>query len=65
MSNPWDDLRAGLEQARDIDRAVAQYASAMARLLVGKLHKVDVILAAQLKRELRDFDMHRGTWKGR
>ena len=65
MSNPWDELRAGLEQARDLDRAVAQYASAMARILSGKLRHVDAIVAAQLKRELRDFDIHRGTWKGR
>lgn len=63
MDNPWDSMRAAVQQARDLDRAVTSSASAMADLLRGRLHRVDCDYLRDLKRELRGFDMVTGKWK--
>jgi hypothetical protein len=57
-----------MEQAVDAARAdlnrVDRLASSLARLLVGRLRKVESsYVLKQLKTELRDFNAHTGSWK--
>ncbi len=63
MSNSFDTMRAALAEARCANKAADEYASAMAEMLVGRLHRVSPHTLTKLKRELRDFDMHRKAWK--
>ena len=60
----WDDFRKAFEEAK---RTVAQADKAstdMARMLVGRLRKVNSSSALKcLKDELKDFDMRTGRWK--
>lgn len=61
--NIWDTLRGAVNEARELDRAIAQYANAMAELLRGRLRSVQPSLLRALKRELRDFNMTTGKWE--
>ncbi len=63
MSNPYDDMRAAVESARATFRAADNAADAMANTLRGRLRHVSGWQLAQLKRELRDFNIHTGRWK--
>lgn len=62
--NPFDDVRVAVDNARAQIRAVDSIATAMVRLLVGRLRCcTDGWALAALKRELRDFDMTTKRWK--
>lgn len=63
MDNPWDAVRGAVQEARSLDRALDQYANTMADVLAGRLRKVDAGYLLRLKRELRDFNAHTGSWK--
>lgn len=64
MSNAFDDVRAAVEQAQFQLQAADSVALNMARLLKGRLRKVDSASAlAALKRELQDFNIQTGKWK--
>lgn len=63
MSNPFDDIRAAVQQARDVNRACDGQANTLADLLEGRLRHVSGYRLAKLKRELRDFNIHTGRWK--
>lgn len=65
MSNPWDELRAGLNQARELERATEHYASQMARMLRGKLHHCTSYDLEALKKELADYNMHTMKWRNK
>jgi len=55
--NKFDEMREAMQEAEDTLRAAA-------RLLSGRMRKVNSsYLIAQLKRELRDFNIHTGKWK--
>jgi hypothetical protein len=64
MNNPFDEIRQALSEAADIQRAADRNAGAMAQMLRGRLRHVDQWTLADLKRELRDFNMVTGEWKG-
>ena len=66
MSNPFDQVRQAVIDARTQLRAADSVAGSMASLLRGRLRNVDdrYVLAA-LKRELRDFNLTTKTWKDR
>lgn len=57
MQGEIDDARRTLEHAD-------QLAQQLARLLQGRLRKVHSWTLKGLKRELRDFNMHTGKWRG-
>lgn len=64
MNNAFDGMRDALDIARDVQRAADENASAMARMLIGRLqhvNRIDTLRA--LKKELRDFDMVTGKWR--
>lgn len=65
MSNPFDELRGAIYQARELDRAVATYAGTLASLLRGKLHHCSDADLCALKKELQDYNMHTGVWKNK
>lgn len=63
MNNPFDELRAALDQARMLNRALDNQADSMAHLLVGRLRNLSPYRLSALKRELRDYNIHTGRWK--
>lgn len=63
--NAWDTMRAALAQARAANAAADNYASQMGDMLRGRLRAVPAYILRDLKRELRDFDMHTKEWKVR
>ena len=62
MDNPFDAMRAAVNEARELNRAVDAQANALADLLEGRLQHVSNSRLARLKRELRDFNIHTGRW---
>jgi len=57
-------MEQGITEAQAVVRQADRVASRLARLLKGRLRKVDdTWTLAELKRELRDFNIHTRTWK--
>lgn len=56
MMTAIEDARATITRA---DSAVAQ----VSRLIVGRLQKCDTSTLVALKKELRNFNIHTGSWK--
>lgn len=64
MSNPFDEIRHAVRSAEEQMRAVDNAATDMARLLSGRLSKVQSLYVLRaLKRELQDFNAVTGEWK--
>ena len=63
IENPFDEMLRAVQVARQVNRAVDIQANAMADLLKGRLRHVSDWNLKQLKRELRDFNIHTGRWK--
>lgn len=65
MSNVWDDMRLAVSKSRDTLRAADSVSTDMANLLRGRLRNVlNEYALADLKRELRDFNIKTREWKG-
>ena len=66
MSNVFDNMREALATARDVQNAADENATAMARMLVGRLQRINSAeVLRKLKKELRDFDMTTGKWRSK
>lgn len=63
MENAFDTMRTALSEARAALGAADHYARQMAWLLDGRLRQVDANTLKNLKRQLRDFNIHTGDWK--
>ena len=67
MTNPFDEVRSAVAAAEMQLRAADRAASSMAELLVGRLRRVETNKwndnLANLKRELRDYDITTRKWK--
>lgn len=63
MINPWDELTAALDAAREVNRAVKTNRESMLRLLVGNLEGAPGYLLEAIKKELRGFNIRTGAWK--
>jgi hypothetical protein len=62
--NKFDEMRAAVSEARHTFSAADSVAASMADILRGRLrNNVPAHTLRALKKELRDFDMHRGRWK--
>lgn len=59
----WDDFYKAVDEAENTLRQADQAANKMAKLLRGRLRKVDSWYLKELKRELQDFDACRQVWK--
>ncbi len=57
MRNPFDDIRAAVQQAKDLNRAVDQQSHNLALLLKGRLRQVPEWTLKELKRELQAFNV--------
>ena len=62
MSNVFDDTRAAVREANATLRAADTVANDMAELLRGRLGHVRPHILKQLKKELKDFNMHTQRW---
>jgi hypothetical protein len=60
--NPHDLMRAAVQQARSTMTAADNAANSMADLLKGRLKHVSFYHLKELKRELRNFNIHTGRW---
>jgi len=60
----WSEANTAFEDAKRTLNRADDVATNLARILVGRLRKVysDSALA-DLKRELKDFNIHTSTWK--
>lgn len=63
MSNTFDAMRQALSEAADIQRAADMNSEHMAQMLRGRLRHVSAWTLSELKRELRDFNIHTGEWR--
>lgn len=57
-------IQQSITAARETLRNADRQANEMAKLIVGRLRHVDGWVLDNLKRELRDFNMHTRSWKG-
>lgn len=62
MSNAFDEMRLAMIEAQSRVRAADSVAGEMARLLRGRLKFCPNNLVADLKKELRDFNIHTKEW---
>lgn len=58
-----DELRKAINEAEQTFRSADALAIQLARLLKGRLRLVSPWLAADIKRELRDFNIQTQKWK--
>ena len=64
IENPFDEVRAAVARARDQLDAADSASTAMARLLVGRMHLVyDQEALIKIKNELQRFDGRTKEWK--
>lgn len=61
----WDDFSKAFNQARQTIRIADRHVNDMAHMIAGRLRGSDVSISAltQLKKELKDFNIHTGKWK--
>lgn len=63
MGNKFDEMRAAVYEAEIQLRAVDRMTCDLARLIKGRLRQANSWDLADLKRELRSFNMVTGRWK--
>jgi len=63
MQNPFDEVRAAVQQAKELHRAVDAEANALADLLEGRLKHVTHYRLKRMKATLQRFNSQTGTWK--
>jgi hypothetical protein len=67
--NKWDEMREAIKEAEITMRAADSMALDLAKILVGRLRKIDTSwyaggrILGDLKRELRDFNIQTRRWK--
>lgn len=58
------DMQVAINEAQKTLSQADRVAQQMGRLLQGRLKNISPYVLEQLKRELRDFNMHTGKWRG-
>lgn len=61
--NKFDEMRTAVNEAKVMICAADNVAHDMAALLRGRLTRVGSYVLADLKKELRNFNMHTRRWK--
>jgi hypothetical protein len=59
----WEEFHSAWLDAKATQERVDSIAATMANMLVGKLRKCSKFTLAELKRELRDFNIRTEQWK--
>lgn len=62
MSNVFDDMARALRDHAELQRAIVNNGNNMLRLLDGNLRSLSPYRLADIKRQLRDFNIHTGRW---
>lgn len=61
-----NEMETALDEAQRTLSGADRVAGSMARMLVGRLRRVNYgWVLSDLKRELRDYNTHTGTWRER
>lgn len=63
MSNKFDEMRQAVQEAEYTLRAADNVTAQMGRLIQSRLRQCDTSTLEEMKRELRDFNIHTGQWK--
>lgn len=63
LENPFDAMRAAVQQARELNRAVDLQVNNMVDLLEGRLEQVSKYRLQRLKKQLQRFNASTGDWK--
>ena len=65
MENRFDQMREAVTEAQTTFRACDAYTGSMAKMISGRLKKARVPdhILCDLKKELKNFNMHTGCWK--
>lgn len=63
MQNAFDEMRAAVQRARDVNDAVDSQVNAMLDLLNGRLERAAPWKLAKLKIALQRFNARTGEWK--
>jgi hypothetical protein len=64
MDNAFDEMRAAVARAKQVNDAVDSQVNTIVDLIDGRLRKVSPYRLRRLKAALRDFNMITGEWKG-
>jgi len=59
----WDEMRSAYVDAEQTIKAADSISVDMARMIIGRLRKVDGWTLIKLKRELKNFNMQTQRWK--
>lgn len=60
----FNDVEGAVREAEQTFNLVDRFADKMARLLIGRLRRVDSTwVLKELKKELSDFNRHTGSWR--
>lgn len=59
----WSEFNEAFQDAERTVRMADSAVDRMAAMLVGRMRRLDPYTLAKLKRELRDFNPQRRTWK--
>lgn len=62
MGNVFDDLAAEIRRHTDMQRAIVANGNNMLRLLDGNLKELSGYRLAEIKRQLRDFNIQTHRW---
>jgi hypothetical protein len=63
IDNPFDEMRAAVERAKDLNRAVDLQVNSLVDLLEGRLEHVSTYRLKRLKAALKWFNANTGRWK--
>lgn len=63
MDNPWDAVNVAMHRSRELEAAIKNYSAQMARILCGRLRHCNSDDLAELKKELRDFNINTKRWR--
>lgn len=59
----WSDMEQAIKDAENTIRCGDHAVARLSRLMVGRLHLLPADTLADLKKELRRYNIHTGEWK--
>ncbi len=62
MDNPFEEIRAAIDQMRELNFAADSYVNVMLDLIDGRLRRADPHRVKRLKSALRKFNARTGRW---
>jgi hypothetical protein len=59
----WDEMKKALDEAEQTIKIAELQINRMSRFIIGRMKKIDSWYLCEMKRELRNYNMHTGEWK--